>query len=614
PAASRASISPKPCRRPACRSIATAGFISSCSPSCWSRSALPPICSTAAPAAPGWRSAIIPSPQPPWASTPHATKPWRSAPRPCSPPSPARSPPSWSASSHRRVSACFCRCRFWSARRSAASPPSAAPSSAASSSNSCRTSPTTFPMPRHGRCTVSRCCCSCTRCRAAWSARSVRSPPGCGRGGSEARQRSQSRRRTRQSSHEQTREVGMTVKHTTLAGLSAIGLIFAAGLAFAAGQYGPGASDTEIKIGNTMPYSGPASSYGVLGKVDAAYFAMINQQGGINGRKVTFISRDDSYSPPKTVELVRQIVEQDKVLFMYHTLGTPPNMAIHGYLNENKVPQLFLATGADQWNDPKHFPWTMMWLPSYGIESHIYANYILKNLPNAKIAVLYQNDDYGKDYLNGLRAGLGDKASKMIVATQSYETTDPTVDQQVVALQGSGADVLLTAAIPKFAAQTVRKVYDIGWKPTHFLNSVGNSVGLVMKPAGLEKGVGIISATFAKDPTDPQWQNTPEYKEWLDFMKSHGLSANITDAQAAIGYSYVQTMVAVLKACGDNLTRENVMKQAASLHNLSLPMLLPGITLNTSADDFSPIKQMQLQKFDGTTWKLFGDVVSASGS
>jgi branched-chain amino acid transport system substrate-binding protein len=406
----------------------------------------------------------------------------------------------------------------------------------------------------------------------------------------------------------------MTVKQTMLAGLSTIGLIFAAGSACAAGQYGPGASDTEIKIGNTMPYSGPASSYGVLGKVDAAYFAMVNQEGGVNGRKINFISRDDSYSPPKTVELVRQMVEQDNVLFMYHTLGTPPNMAIHGYLNDNKVPQLFVATGADQWNDPKHFPWTMMWLPSYGTESHIYARYILKNLPDAKIAVLYQNDDYGKDYLNGLRDGLGDKAAKMIVATQSYETTDPTVDSQVVALQASGANVLLTAAIPKFAAQTIRKVYDIGWKPTHFLNSVGNSVGTVMKPAGLEKGVGIISATFIKDPTDPQWQNTPEYNEWLDFMKKHGLSASITDVQAAIGYSYAQTMIAVLKACGDNLTRENIMKQAASLHNLSLPMLLPGITLNTSPDDFSPIKQMQLQKFDGTTWQLFGDVVSASGS
>src|SRR5579883_220953 len=405
----------------------------------------------------------------------------------------------------------------------------------------------------------------------------------------------------------------MRAKQRLLRGLcAAAGLMLATSSLHAAGQYGPGVTDTEIKIGNTNPYSGPASSYGINGKVHAAYFAMINERGGINGRKINYITRDDSYSPPKTVELVRQMVEQDQVFLLFATLGTPPNMAIHGYLNDNKVPQLFVATGADQWNDPKHFPWTMMWLPSYGIESRIYANYILKNLPNAKIAVLYQNDDYGKDYLNGLRAGLGDKAAKMIVATQSYETTDPTIDSQVVALQASGADVLLTAAIPKFAAQTVRKVYDIGWKPTHFLNSVGNSVGTVMKPAGLEKGVGTISATYIMDPTDPQWQDTPEYKEWLAFMNNHGLSANVTDVQAAIGYSYAQTLVEVLKMCGDNLTRENVMKQAASLHNLRLPLLLPGITLSTSADDFDPIKQMQLQKFDGTTWKLFGEVLSGS--
>jgi branched-chain amino acid transport system substrate-binding protein len=404
----------------------------------------------------------------------------------------------------------------------------------------------------------------------------------------------------------------MTVKLITAIGLSAAGLILSVGLAGAAGQYDPGASDSEIKIGNTMPYSGPASSYGVVGKVDAAYFAMINEQGGINGRKINFISRDDSYSPPKTVEQVRQMVEQDQVLLIFNSLGTPPNMAIHGYLNDNKVPQLFIATGADQWNDPKHFPWTMMWLPSYGTESRIYAHYILKNLPNAKIAVLYQNDDFGKDYLNGLRSGLGDKADKMIVATQSYETTDPTVDSQIVALQGSGADVLLTAAIPKFAAQAIRKVYDIGWKPTHFLNSVANSVGTVMKPAGLEKGVDIISTAFVKDPTDPQWQSTSEYKDWLAFMNKAGLTANTTDIQAVIAYSYAQTMVAVLKACGDNLTRENAMKQAANLHALQLPMMLPGITLSTGPDDYLPVKQMRLEKFDGATWKLFGEVLSGS--
>ena len=406
----------------------------------------------------------------------------------------------------------------------------------------------------------------------------------------------------------------MTTKRTITKGLLTAGLILASGLAWAAGQYGPGASDTEIKIGNTMPYSGPASAYGIIGKSEAAYFAMVNEQGGINGRKINFISRDDSYSPPKTVELVRQLVEQDQVLFLFSTLGTPTNTAIHGYLNDNKVPQLFVATGADQWNDPKHFPWTIGLIPSYGTEAHIYARYILKNLPDAKIAVLYQNDDFGKDYLNGLREGLGDKASKMIVATQSYETTDPTVDSQVVALQNSGADVLLTVAIPKFAAQAIRKVYDIGWRPTHFLTSVSNSVGTVMKNAGFEKGVGVISAAFAKDPTDPQWQDTPEYKEWLAFMKKYNASANTADVQGAIGYSYAQTMVAVLKACGNNLTRENIMKEAASLDDLKLPMLLPGITLSTSATDFAPIKQMQLERFDGTTWKLFGEVISATGS
>jgi branched-chain amino acid transport system substrate-binding protein len=406
----------------------------------------------------------------------------------------------------------------------------------------------------------------------------------------------------------------MTMKQTVVTGLSAAGLVLAGGLAFAAGQYGPGASDTEIKIGNTMPYSGPASAYGAIGKAEAAYFAMINDQGGINGRKINFITRDDGYSPPKTVELVRQLVEQDQVLLLFNTLGTPPNSAIRGYLNDNKVPQLFVATGADKWNDPKHYPWTMGWLPSYRVEARIYARYILKNLPNAKIAVLYQNDDFGKDYLVGLREGLGDKADKMIVATKTYETTDPTVDSQIVALQGSGSDVLLTAAIPKFAAQAIRKVYDIGWKPTHFLTNVSASVKAVLQPAGPEKGVGIISAGYLKEPTDPQWQDTPEYKEWLAWMKKYNTSGNVADGNNVSGYSVAQTMVAVLKASGDNLTRENVMKQAASIHDEKLPMLLPGITVSTSADDFAPIKQMQLEKFDGTTWQLFGEVISGSGS
>jgi branched-chain amino acid transport system substrate-binding protein len=402
----------------------------------------------------------------------------------------------------------------------------------------------------------------------------------------------------------------MTINRTSLTPLSVAALVVAGGLALAAGQYGPGASDTEIKIGNTMPYSGPASPYGTIGKSEAAYFAMINEQGGIHGRKINFISRDDSYSPPKTVELVRKLVEQDGVLALFQTFGTAPNSAIREYLNDNKVPQLFVRTGASKWNDPKHYPWTMGWQPSYQIEGRIYARYILKNIPAAKIAVLYQNDDFGKDYLIGLRDGLGDKADGMIVASQSYETTDATIHSQIVSLQTSGANVLLTVALPKFAAQTIRKIYEIGWKPTHILSSVSNSVGLVMRPAGPEKSVGIISATYGKDPTDPQWQDTLEYNEWLAWMKKYNTSGNVADADTVYGYSAAQTMVAVLKACGDNLTRENLMKQAASIRDLQLPMLLPGIIISTSANDFTPIKQMRLQKFDGTTWQLFGDIIS----
>ena len=412
----------------------------------------------------------------------------------------------------------------------------------------------------------------------------------------------------------------MAMKRSIMTGLPMAGLILAGGLglagglALAAGQYGPGASDTEIKIGNTMPYSGPASSYGAIGKAETAYFNMINEQGGINGRKIDFISRDDSYSPPKTVEQVRKLVEEDHVLILFNTLGTPPNSAIHEYLNENKVPQLFVATGADKWNDPKHFPWTMGWQPSYRIEARIYARYILQNLPKAKIGVLYQNDDFGKDYLIGLREGLGDKADKMIVATQTYETTDATIDSQIVALQGSGADTLLTAAIPKFAAQAIRKVYDTGWKPTHFLSNVSTSVKAALQPAGLDKSIGIISAGYGKEITDPKWQNTPEYKEWLAWMQKYNPQGNIADANNAYGYGVSQTLIAVLKACANNLTRENVMKQAASIHELKLPLLLPGISVSTSATDFAPIKQMQLEKFDGTTWEMFGPVLSGASS
>jgi branched-chain amino acid transport system substrate-binding protein len=401
---------------------------------------------------------------------------------------------------------------------------------------------------------------------------------------------------------------------TSFVGFAAANLALAGGLAWAAGQYGPGVSDTEIKLGNTMPYSGPASGLGTLGKAEAAYFAMVNDQGGVNGRKINFITRDDGYSPPKTVEIVRHLVEEEKVLLMFSSLGTATNTAVQDYLNDNKVPQLFIATGAAKWDDPKHHPWTMAFTPNYPIEARIYARYIRKSLPDAKIAVLYQNDDFGKDYIVGLRQGLGDKADKMIVATKSYETTDPTVDSQIVALQSSGADVLVTAAVPKFASQAIRKVYDIGWKPTHFLSYPSSSIGGVMRPAGLEKSVGIISATPYKDGTDPQWQDGPEYKEWLAWMQKYIPSGSLGDPFYVDGYVRAQAIIALLKASGDDLTRESIMAKAASIHDVKLPMLLPGIAVSTSTDDYQPIKQMQLQKFDGNTWKLFGEVISGSGS
>jgi branched-chain amino acid transport system substrate-binding protein len=404
----------------------------------------------------------------------------------------------------------------------------------------------------------------------------------------------------------------MQGKGAIAAGLSAASFLLASALA-AAGEYGPGVTDTEIKIGNTMPYSGPASGLGTLGKAEAAYFAMVNDQGGVNGRKINFITRDDGYSPPKTVDIVRHLVEEEQVLLMFSQLGTATNTAVQDYLNDNKVPQLLIATGAAKWDDPKYHPWTMAFTPSYQIESRIYARYILKNLPNAKIGVLYQNDDFGKDYLIGLRQGLGDQADKMIVATKSYETTDPTIDSQVVALQASGADVVLTAAVPKFAAQAIRKIYDVGWKPTHMIGYPSSSIGGVMKPAGLDKSVGVISATPFKDGTDPQWQDSQEYKDWLAWMQKYNASASLGDPFNVDGYVRGKLLVTLLKAAGDNLTRQNVMKQAASIHDLTIPMMLPGITVSTRADDYQPVKQMQLQRFDGTTWKLFGEVISGAG-
>jgi branched-chain amino acid transport system substrate-binding protein len=385
-------------------------------------------------------------------------------------------------------------------------------------------------------------------------------------------------------------------------------LALAASTAQAQKKYDPGATDTEIKVGNIMPYSGPASAYATIGKTAAAYFKKVNDEGGINGRKINFISVDDGYSPPKAVEMARRLVEQDEVLVVFNPLGTPSNSAIQKYLNAKKVPQLFVATGATKWGDPKNFPWTMGWQPSYQSEAAIYAHYLVKTKPNAKIAVLYQNDDYGKDYLKGFKDGLGDKA-KQIVAEASYEVTDPTVDSQIVQLKGSGADVFFNITTPKFAAMAIRKAYDIGWTPLQFLNNVGASVGSVLVPAGLEKSVGLISVAYLKDPNDKQWANDTGIKEWRAFMAKYYPDGNLADASNIYGYAVAQTLAQTLKQAGDNLTRENVMKQAANLKDLQLNVALPGVKINTSATDFYPFESMQLARFDGKQWVLFGEVI-----
>jgi branched-chain amino acid transport system substrate-binding protein len=398
----------------------------------------------------------------------------------------------------------------------------------------------------------------------------------------------------------------MKLQHATLAALLAAAL--AAPSAFAA-NYGPGASAKEIKIGNINPYSGPASAYGTIGKTIAAYIKMVNDHGGVNGRKIELISYDDGYSPPKTVEMARKLVEQDQVLFVFQSLGTPTNSAIHKYMNAKKVPQLFVATGATKWNDPKHFPWTMGWQPNYQTEGRIYAENILKNTPNAKIGVLYQNDDYGKDYLKGFKDGLGAKASSMIVKEVSYETSDPTVDSQIVQLQASGADTFFNISTPKFAAQAIRKAYDTGWKPTHYLNNVSASIGSVLKPAGLEKCVGLISTQYLKDADDDQWKDDPAFKEWRAFMAKYYPQGNLHDGSNVYGYTVAQTLVQVLKQAGDNLTRANIMKQAANLKNFRAETMLPGIRINTSATDFAPIESEQLVRFDGQQWRRFGPII-----
>jgi len=389
--------------------------------------------------------------------------------------------------------------------------------------------------------------------------------------------------------------------------------IFAATHVSAADQkkYDIGATDTEIKLGNIMPYSGPASSYSVIGKTEAAYFNKINAEGGINGRKINFISYDDGYSPPKTVEQARKLVESDEVLLIFNSLGTPPNSSIHKYMNSKKVPQLFVATGATKWNDPREYPWTMGYQPNYQSEGQIYAKYILTNLPNARIAILYQNDDYGKDYVKGMKDGLGAKASSMIVAEESYETTEPTIDSHIVNLKASGADVFFDVAIPKFAAQAIRKAAEIGWKQTHFLNNVSSSISSAIKPAGFENAQGIISSIWIKDPTDPQWKDDPEIKAWNVFMDKYWPEAPRSDANVIYGYAVAQTMVHVLKNCGDDLTRANVMKQAASMHDYTVAGLLPGVKINTSASDFAPVSQLQLMRLKGDTWERFGEVISS---
>ncbi len=372
----------------------------------------------------------------------------------------------------------------------------------------------------------------------------------------------------------------------------------------------PGITDTEIKIGQTMPYSGPASAYGQIGRAEAAYFKMINEAGGINGRKINLLSLDDGYSPPKAVEQIRRLVEQDQVALIFDSLGTPSNSAIRGYLNENKVPQIFVATGASKFGDPEHFPWTMGWQPNYRTEAGIFAKHILATKPDAKIAILYQNDDFGKDYLIGLKNVLGAKYEAMVVKELSYEVSEPTVNSQIITLQGSGADAFVNVTTPKFAAQAIRKAYDIGWKPVQYLTNVGASVGAVMKPAGLEKGIGIMTGGYAKEPTDPRWKDDAGMQQWFDFMKKYMPDANIADGNNVYGYGVAATLVQVLKQCGADLSRERIMKEAANLKDFEIPTLLPGIKINTAPDNFYPIRQMRLARFSGQTWELFGDVIS----
>ncbi|MGJ4892213.1 ABC transporter substrate-binding protein [Bradyrhizobium sp. HKCCYLRH3099] len=397
-----------------------------------------------------------------------------------------------------------------------------------------------------------------------------------------------------------------------LAALATAVVALTSSAAFAQKKYDTGASDTEIKIGNIMPYSGPASAYGVIGKTEEAYFKKINAEGGINGRKINFVTYDDAYSPPKAVEQVRKLVESDEVLFVFNPLGTPSNSAIQKYLNGKKIPQLFIATGATKWNDPKNFPWTMGWQPSYQSEGRIYAKYLLKEKPGAKIGVLFQNDDFGKDYLKGLKDGLGDKAASMVVMEESYETSEPSIDGHIVKLKASGADTFFSVTTPKFAAQAIKKLAEIDWHPTHLVVNVSASVGSVIKPAGFENSQGILSAAYAKDAADAQWDNDPGMKKFFDFLAQYAPDANKLDSSTVYGYGAAQTLVKVLQMCGDDLTRANVMKQAASLKDFAPDTLLPGVKINTSATDFAPIEQLQMMRFKGEKWELFGEAISGA--
>jgi branched-chain amino acid transport system substrate-binding protein len=400
----------------------------------------------------------------------------------------------------------------------------------------------------------------------------------------------------------------LTTRNATFS-MALIASVAINGTALAQKKYDTGATDTEIKIGNIMPYSGPASAYGVIGKTEAAYFNKINAEGGINGRKITFVTYDDGYSPPKAVEQARKLVESDEVLMLFNPLGTPSNSAIQKYLNSKKVPQLFVATGATKWNDPKDFPWTMGWQPSYQSEARIYAKFLMKEKPDGKIAIMYQNDDFGKDYLKGLKDGLGAKTS-MIVAEESYEPSEPTIDNHIVKLKATGADVFISITTPKFAAQAIKKIAEIEWKPMQIVSNVSASVGSVIKPAGFENAQGILSAAYAKDGADTQWDNDPGMKKFYTFLEKYYPEGNKLDASVVYGYGAAQTMVKVLEMCGDDLTRANVMKQAASLKDFTPDTLLPGVKINTSATDFAPIEQLQMQRFKGEKWQLFGDIIN----